>query len=219
LSGEGLAIRELLKYQEIQSIDVVDIDPAITNLSKENELISRLNERALENSKVNIIHQDAFTFFKEGDSHFDVIIIDLPDPSNESLARLYSDAFYKLCLKRLDRDGVLVTLATSPHLSTKAFWCINETLRYAGFNYTYPYSVCVPFFGNWRFIVAKQSPEFTNSLRSDIDMRFLENENLEHLFYFAKDIRAHDIDINKLDKPILLDYYLDHWKSLQGEKR
>lgn len=217
--GEGLAIRELLKYSEIQQISLVDIDPAITQLSRENELISRLNENALEDSRVNIIHQDAFTFLKEGDSRFDAIIIDLPDPSNESLARLYSDAFYKLCLKRLNAEGVLATQATSPHLSTKAFWCINETIRYAGFNYSYPYNVYIPSFGNWGFILAKQSPQFTNSLRPEIEYKYLENDNFEHLFYFEKDIRINDVELNKLDKPILLEYYLDHWKSLQGEKR
>lgn len=217
--GEGLAIREVLKYQEIENIDVVDIDPAITKLSKENELISRLNENALEDPRVNIIHQDAFTFLKEGRSQYDAIIIDLPDPSNESLARLYSDAFYKLCLTRLHSDGVLATQATSPHLSTKAFWCINETLRHAGFNYSYPYNVYIPSFGNWGFIMAKQFPKFKNSLRPNIDYKYLENENFEHLFYFEKDVRIKDVGINRLDKPILLEYYLDHWKSLQGVKR
>lgn len=217
--GEGLVVRELLKYSEIQEITVVDIDPSITRLAKENELISRLNEHALDDEKVQILHQDAFTFLKESANTYDAIIIDLPDPSNESLARLYSDAFYKLCIKRLNIDGVLATQATSPHLSTKAFWCVNETLRYAGFNYSYPFNVYIPSFGNWGFILAKQHPQFVNSLRAGIEYRFLEDENFEHLFYFEKDIRIHDVEINKLDSPVLLEYYLDHWKSLQGEKR
>jgi len=217
--GEGLAIREILKYDEVEKIKVVDIDPAISRLAKENHLISRLNEEALQNTKVEIIHQDAFTFLKDESAKYDAIIIDLPDPSNESLARLYSDAFYKLCLKNLKTEGILVTQATSPHLSTKAFWSINETLRYAGFEYTYPYSAYIPSFGDWGFIMARQGPKFVNHLRENIEYKFLEDKNFEHLFYFSKDIRNSEVEINRIDKPILLDYYLAHWQSLQGEKR
>lgn len=217
--GEGLAIREILKYPEIKSIDVVDIDPAITNLATSNAMLARLNNDALKNEKVTIIHQDAFTFLKEGDSKYGAIIIDLPDPSNESLARLYSDSFFKLCLRRLSSDGIIVTQATSPNLSNKAFWCINETLRYSGFDYTYPYHLHIPSFGNWGFVMARRHPTFNNQLRKEIEYKFLEHESFDHLFYFSKDIRSTGVEINKLDKPILLEYYLEHWKSLQGTKR
>lgn len=217
--GEGLAIREILKVPEVESITVVDIDPAVTMLARDNQLLSRLNQSAFDSPKVTVLHQDAFTYLKESEEIFDAIIIDLPDPSNESLARLYSDAFYKLCLRRLAVDGVLSTQATSPHLSTNAFWCINETLSKSGFDYTYPYSVYVPSFGNWGFVMAKRTPDFNSKLRDGIEYAYLEDESFNHLFYFSKDIRNPQVGVNNLDKPILLEYYLDHWQSLQGEKR
>lgn len=67
--------------------------------------------------------------------------------------------------------------------------------------------------------MAKHHPQFKNHLRSNIEYRYLENENFEHLFYFAKDIRTNKVEVNKLDQPVLLEYYLEHWQSLQGEKR
>jgi len=217
--GEGLAAREVLKYEEVDSIHIVDIDPLVTSIAKQNELLSRLNQNSLTNKKVRVIHQDAFTYLKECNLQYDAIIADLPDPSNESLARLYSDVFYKLCLRLLGQDGVLVTQATSPHLSTDAFWCIDETINFAGFDYTYPFSVYIPSFGTWGFVMARKYPHFKNSLRDNIEYEYLENQSFNHLFYFGKDVRKRATGVNNLDKPILLDYYLAHWKSLQGEKR
>ncbi len=217
--GEGLAVREILKYSTVEHVDVVDIDPAITALSKENVLISRLNKGALEDPRVNILNEDAFKFLSTARGSYDAIIVDLPDPSNESLARLYSVSFYRLCHKNLSSNGVLVTQATSPNLSKKAFWCINETIREAGYGFTFPYQVHIPSFGNWGFVLAKNSPRFSLELNDDIEYKYLEDEIFEHLFYFAKDIRKEDVDINYIDQPILLNYYLDHWQSLQGQKR
>jgi len=167
---------------------------------------------------VEVIHQDAFQFLKIDQNYYDIIIVDLPDPSSEGLARLYSSSFYKLCLNRLSPKGVLSTQATSPELSTNAFWCINTTLKNAGFAFTYPYGINIPSFGNWGFIIAKKNPKFVDTLRQDIYYKFLENEMLEHIFYFPKDVRVENIQANHLDKPIILDYYLNHWQSLQGQK-
>lgn len=217
--GEGLAAREILKYPELVSLKIIDIDPAITKVSKKLDLISRLNQGSLIDDKVKVIHEDAFVFLKENRDQYDAIIIDLPDPSNEGLARLYSSSFYKLCLSKLNSRGVICTQATSPELSKKAFWCIESTIRHSGFRYTYPYHINIPSFGNWGFIMAKNSPTFTDKLREDLRYDFLENEMLNHIFYFPKDIRIANQEINRLDKPVLLDFYLDHWQSLQGQQR
>lgn len=217
--GEGLALREILKYPELDSVDLVDIDPAVTNLARTNDLIVRQNESALDDPKVNIYHEDAFRFLKENDKKYDAIIVDLPDPTNESLARLYSDVFYQLCLGNLATDGVLATQATSPHLSTNAFWCIDKTLHHSGFTITHPYQVYIPSFGAWGFILAKKDDASVRTLREDVSYRYLDNQFYPTLFHFSKDVRSRNVDVNQLDRPILLEYYLDHWNSLQAEKR
>lgn len=217
--GDGLAAREILKYKELEFLKIIDIDPAVTEVSKKNRLISNLNEASLENNKVQIIHDDAFKFLKEDTLVYDAILIDLPDPSNEALARLYSSAFYRLCKMRLAKKGIVCTQSTSPELSKKAFWCISKTLKDAGFEYIYPYHINIPSFGNWGFTMAKNHPRFVDTLRADIDYKFLETEMYDHMFYFPKDVRTGDIEANQLDRPIILDYYLDHWHSLQGQKR
>ncbi len=217
--GEGLAAREILKYPELEQLKIVDIDPVITEISKDLSLLNRLNENALSNDKVSVYNQDAFRFLKDDVGVYDAIIVDLPDPSTESIARLYSTAFYNLCISRLKKNGVLVSQATSPELSKNAFWCIDKTLKEVGFSYVYPYHVNVPSFGNWGFIMAKNNPLFNNSLRKNIAYKFLENDMFDHIFYFPKDTKSDKIEVNYLDSPVILEYYLDHWHSLQGEKR
>lgn len=218
--GEGLAAREILKYKELKSLSIVDIDPAVTKISKKINLISELNEGALDNEKITMFHEDAFRFLKEDDKMYDAIIIDLPDPTSESIARLYSTAFYKLCSARLKPKGILCTQATSPELSKDAFWCIESTLEFAGFQYVFPYHINVPSFGNWGFMMAKNHPNFTDTLQTEISYKFLENEMYDHIFYFPKDIRPTEKPkVNYLDRPVILEYYLDHWQSLQGQKK
>ena len=215
--GEGLAAREILKYN-IEKIDLVDLDPSITELSKKMAKIRTLNKDALHSEKVEIFNEDAFTFLLKSQKKYDVIICDLPDPSNESLARLYSNAFYHLAIARLENEGVFVTQATSPELTDQAFWCINQTIQEAGFTHTYPFNINVPTFGNWGFIMATLKPI---DIRFDesIPTKYLEKDLLDHLFYFPKDKRVSEVLSNNLDQPILLEYYLEHWRDLNYEPK
>jgi len=215
--GEGLAAREILKY-DVEKIEIVDIDPAITQLSTEMDLIKKLNGGALESKKVTVINEDAFKFLLEKNETYDVIIGDLPDPNSESIAKLYSNAFYKLVLRNLSPEGLFVTQATSSTLTPNAFWCIDATLASVGFQYRYPYSINVPSFGNWGFILASRN-ELQLKYNNTITTKYLEEEMLEHLFYFPKDVRVGDVLPNNLDQPILLEYYLEHWRSLNNEAK
>lgn len=215
--GEGLAAREILKH-DIGKLDLVDLDPAITELSKKMAKIRKLNKDALLSEKVEIYNEDAFTFLLKSKKQYDLIIGDLPDPSNESLARLYSNAFYHLVLARLNPQGIFITQATSPELTPKAFWCINQTLGEAGFSHVYPFNINVPSFGNWGFVMASnQAVEIKYDEK--IPTQFLEEELLKHMFYFPKDKRVPQVLSNNLDQPILLEYYLEHWRDLNYEPK
>lgn len=216
--GEGLAAREVLKYPSVESIDIVDLDPRITELASTLPVFLEQNKKALLSHKVHVHNDDAFHWLMNDKKEYDYIIVDLPDPSNETLSRLYSMTFYTLCKNRLRPDGLIITQATSPELATNAFWCIDKTMRETGFSYTYPFHVSVPSFGDWGYVIGSKS-EIDFRVRKYIDMKLISNDFLEHCFYFPKDIRSGDIEVNQLDKPILMEYYLDHWHSLQAEKR
>ena len=88
--GDGLALREVLKYPQVRHVDLVDLDPAMTRLFTENASFRALNHEAFLNPRVSVHNADAFTWLREGDAHYDVVIIDFPDPNNFALGKLLS---------------------------------------------------------------------------------------------------------------------------------
>lgn len=208
--GDGLAVRELLKYPSIRSITVVDIDPAITTLAKENNHLKILNKQSLLHDSVRIVNEDAMLFLKHSNATYDHIILDLPDPNNVSLARLYSYEFYRLLKRHMNENAVLTTQATSPFFAKQTFWCIEKTLQDAGFSYTIPYHIHVPSFGDWGFIAAtNKQPKFEPL---SVSTQYLDQETLANALYFPKDIVVDTIRNSTLDDPRVLRYYLSEWK-------
>ena len=210
--GDGLAARELLKYQEVKHITVVDLDKEMTDLAIKNRILAELSEHSFENSKVKIINEDAFKYLENEKEYFDVIIIDLPDPNNQSLARLYSKEFYKVVKQKLAKNGIIVTQSTSPFFSPEAYWCIEKSLQAAGFKYTKPYHTYVPSFGDWGFMLASNNPINEKNIIINVPTKFLENNSIDSLFYIEKDIQRKNIKPSTLDHPEILNYYLSGWR-------
>ncbi len=212
--GEGLAAREVLKHPEVEKVTIVDIDPAVFALGREQKRIKALNGGSLDNEKVLAIPEDAFVFLQQYPEIYDVIIADLPDPSNEALARLYSRDFFKLVRKRLSPSGVFVTQASSPFHTKMAYWCIAANIQAAGFKYIHPYHAYVPSFGDWGFIMASPFPIDTANWRIDIETQFLDPATARSLFQLEKDLLpSESVDTSTLDKPVLLDYFLADWRK------
>jgi len=151
--GDGLAVRELLKYKDIKNIDLVDLDPEMTHLGKTNSLFTKLNKNSLNNRKVHIFNQDAFNFIKASSKVYSVVIIDLPDPNNTGLGKLYSYEFYEMLKTRMSKTAIMVTQSTSPYFARDAYWCIYHTIE-SVFNKAASYTVNVPTFGQWGFVMA-----------------------------------------------------------------
>lgn len=202
--GDGLAVRELLKYEDTRIV-LVDLDEEMIRLCSEDKNITALNENSLLNDRLTIVNQDAYKFLEENEMQFDVILVDLPDPNNESLNKLYTNVFYRMCGNALTEDGILTVQSTSPYYAAKAFWCIHKTLESEGF-YVKPYHLQVPAFGDWGFNMASKK-ELDDSFDIAIDTRYLSNDNVMALFSFGKDERAEDVEVNRLSKPKLIQYY------------
>ena len=60
--GDGMAVREVLKYPEVERIVLIDIDPAITELCSTFGPIKKMNGGSLESDKLTIINADAFSY-------------------------------------------------------------------------------------------------------------------------------------------------------------
>lgn len=216
--GDGMVAREILKYDDVESIKIVDIDPEMTKLGQDNEIFKRLNDDSLNDDKVKIINEDAYNFIQNSNEFFDVVIIDLPDPNDLSSGKLYSREFYELLKKRLSYGGVVVTQSTSPFFAREPFWIINHTLQ-SVFEDVIPYTAYIPSFGQWGFnMVINNSEDFDelNDIESSIDLEveteFLNDKNVLKLFIFDKDISEVDTEVNTLDNQILIQSYEKSWK-------
>jgi spermidine synthase len=211
-AGDGLAVRELLKYSEIEQIVLVDLDARMTQLAMNNPHLVDINLASLDNKKVQVVIDDAFVFLEKNKQAFDLIINDLPDPNTITLSRLYSKQYYRLAKSNLTSDGIMVTQATSPFFVKPAFWSIVKTIEAAGFAYTYPYHANVPSFGDWGFVLSTFHPIDLIPKHPIKNSLFLTQESILSMFVFEKDVQKIDVEINQIDKPVVLDYYLNSWR-------
>lgn len=153
--GDGLLAREVLRYGSVRDVTLVDLDPAVTDLARENRLLADLNEHALDDDRVTVVNADAFRWLDETDASFDVVLVDLVDPSGERVAKLYSQEFYAMVAAHLRPGGAFATQATSTYFTPHAFWQVVATAEAAGPDRTVvPLGVNVPSFGEWGFVLS-----------------------------------------------------------------
>ncbi|MCG8565209.1 MAG: spermidine synthase, partial [Desulfobacterales bacterium] len=134
--GDGCALREVLKYPDVENVTLVDLDPAMTQLAATHPLLTQINGNAFQDPRVKykagegvnpgplkpirveapappgqvkykevasvqVMNMDADTFLAQARGFFDVIIVDMPDPSSPELVKLYSKGFYAKVRRRL----------------------------------------------------------------------------------------------------------------------
>ncbi len=210
--GDGLAVREILKYDDVKEIHLVDIDPEMTRISKNLYMLADLNERSLESEKLTVFNQDAFSFINKAGILYDRVIIDMPDPHNEAINKLYSKEFYTMIRKRMSPDGIIVTQSSSPFFTRKTFWCIEETLNYV-FSNTKSYHVTIPSFGVWGFNMARLNAALPDEYDFNIETRFIDKKTMSAALIFGKDIQKLDVPVNTIMEPRLYQLYLEDLKS------
>ena len=213
--GDGLAVRQVLEHQTVERVDLVDLDPELVRIFREHPALKDLNESAMDESMVHIHAQDAIEFVDTASDKWDVIILDLPDPNDDTLSRLYAQSTFRLFLSRLNPGGALVTQATSPFFAPDAFWCIVETLEsVAGDSRSVqPYHVNVPSFGEWGFVLVGPSQVQIPTLSSSLKTEFLDQDVLVSMFHFPRDLQRRDVEPNRLTTAVLAEYYRDGWKA------
>ncbi len=204
--GDGLALREVLKYRDVKEVVLVDLDREMVDLCRTNKHIRKLNKDSLSSKRVKLVYRDAWSWLHEDHGRFNAVLVDMPDPSSEKVAKLYSLGFYRLCRRHLAADGALVVQSTSPYFAPGAFWCIHETLKAAKL-YVTPIHVHVPTFGMWGFNLASFKPMPWRHTKVKVKTRYLCPELYPSLFRWPKDQPPLEVDISTLDNPRALYYY------------
>ncbi|NGO70232.1 polyamine aminopropyltransferase, partial [Streptomyces boncukensis] len=134
--GDGLAVREVLRYPGVRSVTAVERDPGLTRLGRADPGLRTLNDGALDDPRVRVQGADAFGWLREakaaGRPRYDVVVADLPDPGIAASSRLYSQEFYGLAARVLAPHGRLAVHAGSPSVRPRAYWTVESTMRSVG---------------------------------------------------------------------------------------
>jgi spermidine synthase len=208
--GDGLALREVLRYPDVERVRLVDLDARVTTLARTQPELVALNQRSLDNPRVRVDSLDAFQALRADGELYDVVILDFPDPSSYAVGKLFSVELYRAAARRLAPAGALVVQATSPLFSRGAYWSIVATLQAAGLT-TLPYHTFVPSFGEWGFVLAARRPLPQPVLNSTMPLTFLTPAILSQSFTFPADMSRVEAPINRLDNQALVSRYVKEW--------
>jgi spermidine synthase len=209
--GDGLATREILKHPSVEHVELVDLDPAMTKLARTFPLLRELNGDSLDSPRVHVTNEDAYLWLQRDHGKFDAVVVDFPDPNNFALGKLYTRHFYRLLRNALAPGAPVVVQSTSPMMARKSFWCVASSLEAAGY-FTRAYHVAVPSFGEWGFVLARETPFEVPHALAAVPMKFLNAEFLPSMFIFPDDMSRVPAEPNRLDNQILVQYYDEEWK-------
>ena len=207
--GDGLALREVLRYPSVEQVWLVDLDAAVTELFSREPRLRTLNAQAFASPKVRVVNTDAFTWLESHEETFDVVIVDFPDPSNFSLGKLYTTSFYALLDRHLSASGYVAIQSTSPLVARRSFWTVVATLEAVGLATT-PYHVHVPSFGEWGFILAGRRP-WRMPPQLPEGLRFLTREGLPTLLHFPPDMARVPAEPNRITNQSLVRIFEEEW--------
>jgi spermidine synthase len=208
--GDGLALREILRYPNVERVTLVDLDPQMTELFSSSEPLVALNHDSFHDPRVHLVNADAALWIESTQESFDAAFVDFPDPSTFALGKLYSVPFYGVLKKHVAAHGLVVVQATSPYFAPHAYWSIEATLRAVDFK-TFPYHTYVPSFGEWGFILASSEANFMPPEKYSLPMRFLNAEVTRDMFAFPPDMQRIEVEPNHLNTQALVRYFDEDW--------
>ena len=217
--GDGMALREVLRHP-VQAVTLVDLDPRVTQIFSGHPDLAALNQNAFADPRVTVINRDAWQFISDSQDLYDAIIIDLPDPKNLTLSKLYSREFYALLIDRLAAGGGLVTQAGSPFYAREAYWSVVATWATTRNPYApgeelsvIPYHALVPSFGDWGFVLALPEEPAPRPLQLPDGLRFLTQAAWRQAQVFAADTGPVAAEVNSIRDHALVGYYTTGWEK------
>ncbi len=216
--GDGLGLREILRYPDVDEVTLVELDSAVLELARENESVRELNGDSFADDRVDAVAADAFGWVRDqldaGARPYDVVVVDMPDPDSTGTSKLYSQEFYGMARDLVAADGRMVVQAGSPFFAPTSFATIKETVSAAGFGVS-PYMASVPSFGDWGFILADPDGSVPPlQLPDDVpELRYLNSEVLDAASVIPPDKIVTDADVSTLLDPVILESVRNEWQA------
>lgn len=157
--GDGYLLRELVKYDAVEEIVHIDLDPTLVETAQTNPALLAANDGSFSHPKVHTTFRDGFQYVRTEDERFPAIYVDFPLPNDYNLAKLYSVEFYKFVRQMLTDDGFAVFdasgigLVSPPDGARRQYpddvndWPVYyNTIKAAGFEVITPYLSTLGFY-------------------------------------------------------------------------
>ena len=232
--GDGLALRDVLKYQP-KNVTLIDLDSELIDIFQNPQAhlpfklaaqISQLNKLSLQDKRVTVVRADAFIAINDLLKQrrvFDAIIVDLPDPSHPDLNKLYTVNFYARLKQLLAGDGLIGIQSTSPYHAKGSFISIGKTVAAAGFPSVQQYHDNVPSFGEWGWTISAKagaSPlsRLNQLSKLPVSHPWLNIAMVKGAFVFPNDFykNKEKIGVNTLGSHTLYQLHQQAWQDQQG---
>ena len=187
-AGDGGVVRELVKYDSIESIDLVEIDEMVIDVCKE-----YLPKTAccFDDPRLTIYFQDGLKFIRDCDDKYDIIIVDSTDPFGPGEG-LFTKEFYGNCSKALEADGIMVNQHESAFYENDAKAMKRAHSRiFKSFPISRVYQAHIPTYpsGHWLFGFASKKYHPVRDLRAlqwrqhNIDTKYYNTNLHKGAFY------------------------------------
>jgi spermidine synthase len=153
--GEGATLREVLRYDSVKRVVMLDLDEGVVELCRTH--LPGHHDGGFDDGRLELRHEDARQYLATCQESFDVIILDLVDPIEGGPSyMLYTREFYQIAKSKLNPGGILVTQAGPAGFLnyTECLTAIARTISET-FPETYPYATYIPAFTTlWGYVLA-----------------------------------------------------------------
>ncbi len=154
--GDGLALREVVRFPGVTHVDLVDYSEEIVEMGRTR--FAAQNHHAFDDSRAHVHIADAWEFLQTVAVPYDVILCDFTTPRHTDDTRIMSREWYERVASALAPHGIAAINGVSPQTTPEAFWCLRRTIRAAHLS-AVPFRACIPSFrdqgyGTWAFFLA-----------------------------------------------------------------
>lgn len=205
-AGDGLLIRELVKYDSIRSIKHVDLDRTLVELARVHPVLTAMNRGALDDPRIDTEFSDAFQYLRKSSEQFDAVYLDFPYVKDYNVSKLYSREFFHFVRESLTEGGFAVldapgssfygqpdesgTMRMVPGGEWEIYY---NTIRAAGFEAIVPFRSALEAENPAAFVLLDEwvgTPDFldprTGEARAELRGEWMRRMVTRHISYFRE---------------------------------
>ena len=177
--GDGGSSEEILKHPSVKRVVLVELDEAVIKMARRH--LNAVHHDVFDNPKLEVRIMDGGTFVRETQARFDLIFLDLTDPTGPATA-LYTAVFFIALKRALVSGGALVLHMGSPFSHPQRVVDTVARLR-SVFTRTTPYFVHIPTYGSqWGFAIASDNLDI-NITAAEVERRLNDRNIADRRFY------------------------------------